>query len=94
MWSILAALHPVAQHVDRQPNYMQFENELDFSGIDFPVTIDKIGKFERQNNISVKVFGFENVLFPIYIAKEHSHTHVNLLLLSCRFGIWILVCLL
>jgi hypothetical protein len=82
MWSILAALHPAAQHVDRQPHYMQFENELDFSGIEFPVTIDKIGKFESQNNISVNVFGFEDVLFPIHITKEHFDTHVNLLLYS------------
>jgi hypothetical protein len=33
LWSILAALHPAAQHVDRQPYYMQFENELDFNGV-------------------------------------------------------------
>jgi hypothetical protein len=64
MWSILAAIHPAAQHVDRQPHYMQFENELDFNGVEFPVTIDKIVKFESQNNISVNVFCFEDVLFP------------------------------
>jgi hypothetical protein len=79
MWSILAALHPTAQHVDRQPNYIQFENVLDFSGIKFRVTIDKIGKFESQNDISVNVFGFEDVLFSIHITKEHFDTHVNLL---------------
>ena len=69
MWSILAALHPAAQHVDRKSHYIQFEHELDFSGIEFPVTIDKIGNFESQNNISVNVLGFEDVLFPIYITK-------------------------
>ncbi|CAB4035686.1 Hypothetical predicted protein, partial [Paramuricea clavata] len=71
-----------AQHVDRQSHHIQFEHELDFSGIEFPVTIDKIGKFESQNNISVNVLGFEDVLFPIYITKEHFDTHVNLLLYS------------
>jgi hypothetical protein len=60
--------------------YQQFQDELDFSGIEFPVTIDKIGKFERQNNISVNVFGFEDVLLTIYITKEHFDIHVNFLL--------------
>ena len=58
MWSILAALHPAAQPVDRQSPYIQFQHELDFSGIEFPVTIDKIGKLESQNNISVNVLVF------------------------------------
>ena len=39
-------------------------------------------RFEKQNNISVNVFGFENVLFPLYITKEHFDTHANLSLYS------------
>ena len=80
MWSVLASIYPVSRDAERLCHYQQFRNELDFSGIEFPVTIDKIGKFERQNNISVNVFGFEDVLFPLYITKEHFDTHVNLLL--------------
>ncbi|XP_028408129.1 uncharacterized protein LOC114530722 [Dendronephthya gigantea] len=82
MWSVLAALHPVKQSAERLHHYQQFQDELDFAGIEFPVTVDKIGKFERQNNISINVFGFEDVLFPLYITKEHFNTHVNLLLYS------------
>jgi hypothetical protein len=82
MWSILAGIHPVSRVAERLYHYQQFQDELDFSGIEFPVTIDKIGKFERQNNISVNVFGFEDVLFPIYITKEYFDIHVNLLLYS------------
>ena len=84
MWSVLAVLHkvPLHSHPERLHHYQQFQNELDFSGIEFPVTIDKIGRFEKQNNISVNVFGFENVLLPLYITKEHFNTHVNLLLYS------------
>ena len=82
MWSILAAIHPAKQTAERLYHYQQFQDKLDFSGIEFPVTVDKIGKFERQNNISVNVFGFEDVLFPLYITKEHFDIHVNLLLYS------------
>ena len=82
MWSILAGIHPAKQTAERLYHYQQFQDELDFSGIEFPVTVDKIDKFEKQNNISVNVFGFEDVLFPLYITKEHFDTHVNLLLHS------------
>ena len=61
---------------------MAYKNELNFDGIEFPVTIDKIEKFERQNNISVNVFGFEDVLFPVHITKMRFDTHVDLLLYS------------
>ncbi len=82
MWSILAGIHSTSRDSERLHHYQQFQDELDFTGIEFPVAIDKIGKFERQNNISVNVFGFEDVLFPLYITKEHFDTHVNLLLYS------------
>ena len=82
MWSILAALHPASRDSERLNHYQQFQDELDFTGIEFPVTVDKIGKFEKQNNISANVLGFEDVLFPLYITKEHFDTHVNLLLYS------------
>jgi hypothetical protein len=84
MWSVLAGIHevPLHSHPERLRHYQQFQDELDFTGIEFPVTVDKIGKFEHQNNISVNVFGFEDVLFPLYITKEHFDTHVNLLLYS------------
>ncbi len=82
MWSILAGIHSTSRDSERLHHYQQCQDELDFTGIEFPVAIDKIGKFERQNNISVNVFGFEDVLFPLYITKEHFDTHVNLLLYS------------
>ena len=84
MWSILAALHPIPyqRNPERLHHYQQYKDELDFTGIEFPVTVDKIGKFEKQNNISVNMFGFEDVLFPLHITKEHFDTHVNLLLYS------------
>ena len=73
---------PSETTAERLYHYQHFQDELDFSGIEFPVTVDEIGKFERQNNISVNKFGFEDVLFPLYITKEHFSTHVNLLLHS------------
>lgn len=41
-------------------HYQPFKEELNFEGIDFPVSIDQIGKFEKQNpRMSVTVIGME-----------------------------------
>ena len=65
-WCILAYLHPVEKNdqggpinSDRVSKYEPFTDELNFQGIEFPVSIHQIPKFEKQNNISVSVFSFE-----------------------------------
>ena len=49
LWLILASPHPV-QHVNRPARvsgYQDYENELNISGIQYPVAIKDIGKFEH-----------------------------------------------
>ena len=59
-WSVLAALHPAEHHAERITHYQPFKDELDFNGIDFPVSVDQITKFEKQNpGISVTVIGID-----------------------------------
>ena len=43
MWSILSALHPIDRknHPDRVTKYRQYENNLKFDDINFPVKLDK-----------------------------------------------------
>ena len=50
----------------------------------FPVAADAniINKFERNNNVSVNVFGYEKDLYPLYISKHENDTRVDLLLIS------------
>ena len=50
-------------------------------GITYPVAVKKVPTFEKQNNISVNVFGFEDEYYPLYISPEQKETHVNLLLI-------------
>ena len=85
LWSVIAALHPVhwKNHPYRVTHYQPYEHELNFDNIEFPVSLSKLPKFEKQNSIAVNVFGFEQGdLFPVYISKERFDTHVNLLLYS------------
>ena len=78
MWSVLAGLHPQDVHAERISHYQPFDNELNFDGIDFPVAIKDIPKFERQNTISVNVFGYEQDVYPLYTTKHVYKKHVDL----------------
>ena len=58
------------------------ENELNFDGISFPVNTNQIEKFEKQNQLSINVIGYETTLFPLYLSKIQSNDQINLLLIS------------
>ena len=62
LWSILASLHPVQcrNHPDRVSKYQEHEDELNMSGIQYPVDIKDINKFKYQNNTSVNVYGYKD----------------------------------
>ena len=89
-WSVLAALHPADHHAERLTHYQPYKDDLNFEGINFPVTIDQISKFEKQNpGISVTVIGIDepekkrvvprSVLFPLRVSDQQLEKHVVLL---------------
>lgn len=84
MWSVLAALHPVVSNAQRVSHYEQYDQTLDFSDIEFPVSISKVEKFEKQNKLSINVFGFEEgQVFPLYLTKSiNTRKEINLLYIS------------
>ena len=56
-------------------------NELNYDGIDLPISQKHYNKIEKQNSIRINVFGFENGQpFPIHISKETFEDQRNLLL--------------
>ena len=61
----------------------QYIEKLDYSGIEFPVTVTQINKIEKQNNICINLFGYEEKQkFPIFISKEKFIDHMELLLIT------------
>ena len=83
LWSVLAAVYPEKTHPERVAKYLEYENTLDMTGLTYPVKVSDIPKFERQNKISVNVFGYEKgEIIPIHITTERFEQHVNLLMLS------------
>ena len=61
----------------------EYINKSDYSGIEFPVTVKQYNKIEKQNEININVFGYENKQpYPIYISKEKYEKHLELLLIT------------
>lgn len=81
-WAILSALYPVGhgKNPNKLYNYEAHLGELDFAGINFPVQITDIKKFERQNpTLSVNVFSWENGLYPQYISDKEKKEEIDIL---------------
>ena len=87
VWSILAHLHPADESKSAWlvSNYKLYETELNLEGLEFPLKISDIDKFEQNNsNISVTVFGLTDAeeLHPVRVAPVKKEHHVQLLYLS------------
>ena len=58
-------------------------NEMNYEGIEFPVSQKHYNKVEKQNSIRINVFGYEDGQpFPINISKETFEDQMNLLLIT------------
>ena len=56
---------------------------MDYSGIEFPVTTKQYNKIEKQNEVNINVFGYEDKQpYPIYVSKEKYENHMELLLIT------------
>lgn len=85
-WAITSALFPVDKHAQRVSKYVEARKNLDWSGVSFPMAVDKIGKWEAVNNISVNVYGVEEKHAVLMRAtKEKRERHVNLLLFENHY---------
>ena len=83
-WCHIRYLNPQGKDPQRiKKDDRQYIKNLDYQGIEFPVTIKQINKVERQNNIRINVFGYEEKQpYPIYVSKEKFEDHIELLLIT------------
>ena len=83
-WCHIRHLNPQGKDPQRIKKIdKQYINELDYSGIEFPVTTKQCNKIEKQNEININVFGYENKQpYPIYTSKEKYEKHMELLLIT------------
>jgi hypothetical protein len=91
-WAVLSALFPAAKDAQRAGKYTEHEGKIDWSGLTFPVQMDKIKIFENRNSISVNVYGCDVKKgrcspYPLRLSKlTETAQHVDLLLLENEAG--------
>ena len=83
-WCHIRHLNPQEKDPQRiKKTDKTFISQLDYSSIEFPVTVKQINKIEKQNNICINLFGYEEKQkFPIFISKEKFTDHIELLLIT------------
>ena len=54
-------------------------DKLDYSGIEFPVTTKQYNKIEKQNEININVFGYENKQPLLLLITENDNKHYVLI---------------
>ena len=66
----------------RVSNLRKFMDNYDWSGLEFPVSIKDIGKFETRNNISVNVLAVEGRDIYIHRKGQRVGREISLLMVS------------
>ena len=81
-WSVITVENAGMKDPQRVSNLRKVMDNYDWSGLEFPVSIKDIGKFEARNNISVNVLAVEGR--DIYIRRKGQRVdrEINLLMVS------------
>ena len=86
LWCILSYLYPVEDNKSRKSNYSMPLNKLNLKGLEFPLKVKDIPKFENLNNLNVNVFELTGpVLTPIHINKNYIQPQIDLLLFENHY---------
>ena len=84
LWPILRYLHPVQINETRLTDIRKYENDLNFKGIDFPVELKDIPKFENQNptlpGINVFSINDNNKIYPLRLFQKDPQKSIDLFL--------------
>ena len=83
-WCHIRHLNPQMKYPQRiKKDDKKKVNELNYDGVEFPVSQRHYNKVEKQNSIRINVFGYEDGQpFPINISKETFKDQMNLLLIT------------
>ena len=78
MWCVKRALNPTNNHPERiDKELMEKEDTLNMKGIEYPVSLKDISKFEKQNpEISITVLGF-NEKDKVYPLRSSDYIYIR-----------------
>ncbi|KAJ8937097.1 hypothetical protein NQ318_011493 [Aromia moschata] len=73
---------------NRVTSYPPFSQVLKYDGIDFPIDLRYISKFEFMNKLAINVFTVgdqkRGVIVPVCLSKFNFKPRINLLMLQCN----------
>ena len=74
-WAVTAALHheEIKSHPERISNPRRFEDNYDWSEVEFPLSIKGINEFEKKNDVIVNVLGVEEKKAYILTGKKYDN---------------------
>ena len=85
LWCVLRALNPCEKNPQRVDKELKLkENTLNMDGIEYPVSLKDIDKFEKQNpTISITVFSYNenNKVFPLRVSEYVYTREVDIVLM-------------
>ena len=90
LYSYIAAKYPTDDHKYRDTYYknkleeLTSTNQLIYDPQDIPMPVNKINKFEKQNDITINLYEYcyeNNEILPRRISKRRQENPINLLLL-------------
>ena len=90
LWFVLGALNPKGVHPERlDKKLMEKENTLNMEGIDYPLSLKDLNKFEKQNpTISITVLGYERKsVYPLRKSTNTNRKHNIILMLIEEGGV-------
>ena len=82
-WALLYFQNPAWKDAQRVTKYIARQDELDFTGIEFPTPLNQIPNVERHG-LAINVFGYSESagIHPLYLTKDHNREPINLLLIT------------
>ena len=86
LWCVLRALNPTKDNPGRiDKKLKEKENTLNMEGIEYPVSLKDIDKFEKQNpSIFITVFGYEDKSVYVLRNSENTNREHNVILLLIK----------
>ena len=90
LWCVLRALNTKDNHPERVDKELKLkENTLNMDGIEYPVSLIDIYKFEKQNpTISIMVLGYERkIVYPLRNSGNMDREHNIILILIEEEGV-------
>ena len=92
LYSVILHDNPTIKNINRgEQVFKNYIDKYNDDGINYPMTLDQIPKFEQQNNKTINVYAYEETekekldMYPIYLSKNKITNYkdcCNLLLIQ------------